>query len=461
MRRSPLAVVVVSCLAPLAVATATTRAQSVVDPDLTVQPLVSGLDAPTGVALLPGSGGGDALVIEKNTGRVKLVRGGDVAATVLDLPVANNSERGLLGIATHPDFATNPLVYLSYTASTADGGFAYDNRVERYRWDAAHQTLAFDRRVLRMPSQPGPNHNGGKIAFGPDGKLYAVVGDVARKGQTSNFTNTPELLRTGAVLRINPSGTTPPTNPFFDASIEGTRRDAVNDVYAYGVRNSFGIAFDPVRGDLWDTENGPGSFDEINRLRPGANSGWQQVMGPVARTGASTDDLVALGDRAYYSDPRLAWQTPVAPTDLEFLGTDLLGGAYENDLFVGTTLTGALLRFDLSPSRRTLSLAGPLADGVADNSAGDRLGEQSGVVFGDGFGTITDLVTGPDGLYVLSFTDGTLYRIAPGASPGVAMAALAAVATPEPGAVAGLALGAAALLLRPRRRRHRDVRGQE
>src|SRR5687768_9814355 len=115
------------------------RGASVVDPNLTVQTWVRGLDNPTGVAFV--DGGSRALVLEKNTGRVQIVTHRTITGTALDLPVANNSERGLLGIALSPTFAADNLVYLSYTRSTVDGGDAYDNRVERYRWNGAAGTL--------------------------------------------------------------------------------------------------------------------------------------------------------------------------------------------------------------------------------------------------------------------------------------------------------------------------------
>jgi aldose sugar dehydrogenase len=441
----------------VALVVSSAAAQSVVDPDLSVERVVGGFEQPTGVAFLPGTAG-DALVTEKATGRVRLYRGGAIVGTALDLPVANGSERGLLGITTDPHFATNPFVYLYYTASTVDGGFAYDNRIERYRWDAAGSRLTFDRHLLKMPAAPGANHDGGKLAFGPDGKLYAVIGDVGRKNRTANYARSSEVVSTAAILRLNPSGTAARTNPFFDASRATDRKFVRNYLYATGVRNSFGLAFDPVRGDLWDTENGPSRFDEINRVRPGFNSGWAQIMGPAARSGASPSGLVSLGERAYYSDPRFSWSVPIAPTDLHFLDDDsALGAEYEHDLFVGTTLTGSLLRFELSPSRKALSLAGDLADFVADNASDNLLAEQDDLIFGTGFGTITDLASGPGGLYVLSFTDGALYRItAKDASDAMlAMTSAQLAAVPEPLALCAWALSLGVCLARRRRRPRR------
>ena len=390
----------------LALSTSLAAAQTVNDPNLKIQRWVKGLQSPTGIAFLDNAG--TALAIEKSTGRVQIINGKTIAGTALDLPVASASEQGLLGIALDPDFAANNYLYLYYTKSDADGGAAFDNRVERYTWDGGK--LNYSKRIVKLPVSPGPNHDGGKIAFGPDRKLYIAVGELNRNGKTANFQSSSELTRSGAILRLNPSGTSVGTNPFYSKSNIGTANAPLNDIYAYGVRNSFGMDFDPVTGDLWDTENGPNNWDEINRIRPGFNSGWEDVMGPTFRTSESTAGLVSLGDRAYYSDPRFSWDECVAPTDALFFPSNRLGAEYKNDLFVGTLKSGAILNFDLSPSRKTLALSGALADTVADNSTGSLFAEQSDVLFASGFGTITDLLPGPGGIYVLSL-GGSLYRI--------------------------------------------------
>ena len=395
------------CVALFAGIATVASAQTVTDPNLRVQRWVRGLQQPTGLAFVDNAG--TALALEKNTGRVQIIAGKTIAGTALDLPVANDSERGLLGIALSPDFATSKFVYLYYTHADRDGAAAVDNRVVRYQWDGTK--LVFNKRVAKLPASPGPNHDGGKIAFGRDGKLYIATGDLNRNGKTANFQQSSDLTRSGAILRLNPSGTSVGTNPFFNRANVGTTNAPLNDIYAYGVRNSFGIDFDPVTGDLWDTENGPGNWDEINRVRPGFNSGWQDVMGPASRTGESTEGLVSFGDRFYYSDPRFSWNEPIAPTDAMFLASGRLGDEYRNDLFVGTVKGGAILKFDLSPSRKTLALSGALADTVADNSSSALFAEQSEVLFGQGFGTIIDLIQGPGGMYVLSLGNGTLYRI--------------------------------------------------
>jgi glucose/arabinose dehydrogenase len=388
-------------------------AQNVVDPTLRVQRWVSGLDQPTGAAFF---GDGDAFIIEKNSGRVKLLRNRSIAGTVLDLPVANDGERGLLGIAISPDFATNKQVYLYHTVANADGGSPITNRVSRYIWNGT--SLSLDRNIINLPSDPSSAHNGGKILFDRKGKLFVQVGDVGRNERTQNLPGSDIFSRTSAILRLNPSGTPVTNNPFFSTANTGGNR-ILNEIYAYGVRNGFGIAIDPLGQALWDTENGPQDWDEINRLNPGSNSGWRTYMGPSSRIeGFDDSTLVSLGRRAHYMDPQFAWKAPVAPTDLHFNEGPHLGDEYRNDLFVGDQATGSLYHFELSPTRKSLVLAGPLLDKVADNTRANRLLEQESIIWGSGFGIVTDILNGPGGLYVLSLDQGALYRI--NRQPGVA-----------------------------------------
>ena len=139
------------------------------------------------------------------------------------------------------------------------------------------------------------------LRFGPDGKLYILIGDNGRRGQLQNLADGPfgpgipddqfggpepdDAHLTGVILRLNDDGTTPADNPFFaaGAAIGGEVGANVQKIFAYGLRNSFGMAFDPLSGDLWEQENGDDSFSEINRVEPGFNCGWIQIMGPPER----------------------------------------------------------------------------------------------------------------------------------------------------------------------------------
>jgi glucose/arabinose dehydrogenase len=381
-------------------------APSTRDPGLSVQEIASGLSAPTNIAFI---GAEDILVLQKDDGQVRRVISGILQADpVLDVAVDSASERGLLGIAVHPDFPTSPFVYLYYTESSTGGdssGAAAANRVYRYTWNGS--VLTDPALILDLPGFPGPNHDGGIVTFGPDGKLYAVIGDLNRDGQLQNFAAGPEPDDTSVIFRINPDGSTPADNPFFASGGKLAR------YFAYGIRNSFGLAFDPVTDRLWMTENGPGSYDEINLVEPGFNSGWEKFMGPAARSATSVSELFAIAG-AHYADPAFSWLNPVGPTAIAFLDSLSLGAEYENDVFVGDVNNGNLYRFKPNQSRDGFVFNGSgLADLVADNRA-----ELAETVVASGFAGITDVKVGPDGrLYVVSFGDGKIYAISSALAP--------------------------------------------
>ena len=376
-------------------------AQSLIDPTLRLSEVASGLSQPTAMAFI---GAGDILVLQKNDGRVRRVINGTVqSAAVLDLTVENDSERGLLGIAVHPNFNSNKFVYLYFTHSgTTCGSTPADppaNRVCRYFWEGS--ALVGPTPIIDLPGTPGPNHNGGTMTFGPDGKLYIVIGDLNRNGQLQNFSKGPAPDDSGVILRLNDDGTFPTDNPFFLLG------DNFRKYYAYGVRNSFGLAFDPLTDQLWDTENGPGDFDEINLVQPGFNSGWERIMGPVIRDGQGTGDLVPFTGSAY-GDPKFSWLATVGPTALVFMDSPRLGLGYQDDLFVGDINNGRLYRFRVNALRNGFVFTAPgLSDLVADD--GTELQE---LILGTGFGGITDLKVGPDGrLYILSFGLGKIFVV--------------------------------------------------
>ncbi len=272
-----------------------------------------------------------------------------------------------------------------------------------------------------MPSggqAQGPNHDGGPLTFGPDGKLYGVTGDLNRdRAEQNNKGNANTTAGVGGIYRLNadlsiPSGSA--ANPF-----DGT----FAQWYAYGVRNSFGLAFDPVTGRLWDTENGPSSYDEINLVPRGFNSGWNQIMGPDSRSPQNAPgDLVVLPESTY-SDPEFSFRNPVAVTSLAFLAGSAWGSAYADGVIVGDNNTGKLYLLRLNAARDGFVLAGVLGDQVADSGA-----EAGLLAFGSGFGVVTDLQVGPDhALYVLSLSQGQVYRIAPVPEPATWTMLLAAL----------------------------------
>jgi glucose/arabinose dehydrogenase len=480
------------------------------DPNLAIRTAASGFVTPTGIAFLGLAEG--MLVIEKNTGRVKRVNG-LVQSTVLDLGVNSASERGLLGIATHPNFPANPSVYLFWTCRANigqdDNPFRFEqrecadaptmgpdtdneldvpllgNRVDRFIWNGAQ--LTFDRNLIKLlafqhdaaPEPPGQgdqaqpiraNHNGGVIAFGPDGKLYVMIGDVGRRSQLQNLPSGPTATGlgtpvaddlfggpqpdaahfTGVILRLNDDGSTPSDNPFARSGAPIDEIDEnIRKIFAYGIRNSFGMAFDPVSGDLWDQENGEDAFDEINRVEPGMNSGWIQFMGPSSRvaqfreietTSLHHEDFPNLQQvrwgperiattpsealarlftipGSHYNEPEFSWKHVLAPAAIGFLNSRELGPQFFGDLFVGfsttDTLGGPLFRMQLTGNRRSIAVSDPrLEDRVADNVGFHDLTESESLVIGRDFGIITDIETGLRGeLFVVSIDQGAVYEI--------------------------------------------------
>jgi len=397
------------------------------DPNLRVEEVFDGLELPTSMAFL---GENDILVTEKDSGRVQRIIDGEMQDDpVIDVQVANNDERGLLGIDisnTNGTANNEQYVFLYFTES--GGGEDGDDwsagippsgtRLYKYNIvqaigeddddDEAQVQLSNGTLLLDLPATPGPRYHGGPVTVGPDNNVYVVIGTVDHhETQAQNFEDAPEPDGTSGVFRITQEGRV--------ADIQGVISEEIplNLYYGYGIRQSFGMEFDPVTGNLWDTENGPDQYDELNLVEPGFNSGWRDVSGLAGRAGDLNieDDLVDFDGRGRYSDPEFTWQQTVAPTGLDFLNSTELGAAYQNDLFVGDYNNGNLYHFDLNENRTQLVLGGGLADRALD--PGDEVGE---ILFGTGFGGITDVKVGPDGyLYVLTFQDdgGSIYRIVP------------------------------------------------
>jgi aldose sugar dehydrogenase len=310
-------------------------------------------------------------------------------------------------------------VYLYYTESQQDGkdhcsdsatcSKQYQPLGNRlYRYDLVNKKLVNPKLLLDLPATPGGAHNGGSVLIGTDDKIYLTIGEVGnRKTQISNHEKGLPPDGRGGILRVTQDGL--PTDGILGDSLP------LRIYYAYGIRNSFGIDFDPVTGKLWDTENGPGFGDEINLVEPGFNSGWSRVQGvwlrenyygrPIAPD--NPDNLVDFGGKGKYSTPEFVWNQTVGATAIKFLNSDKLGKEYKNDIFVGDIHNGNLYHFDLSKDRKELILDGPLKDRIANNK--DELHK---VILGQGFSGITDIEVGPDGyLYILSFGNGEIYRI--------------------------------------------------
>lgn len=378
--------------------------QDLVDPSLKVELFFQdGIKGPaTSMAFL---GPDDILLLEKNTGKVqRIVNGSLQQEPLLQVKVGTEVELGMLGIAISKNQQDRTFVFLYYTEAS-NSGIVIGNRL--YRYELVDNKLVNPLLLLNLPATSTivaheNNHNGGKVVIGPDNNVYLVVGDVGgRMGNIQNILRGNSPDGTSGILRVTQEG---------KSVHEGPLGNSVPDIlyYAYGIRNSFGFDFDPVTGNLWDSENGGIDKDEINYVYPGFNSGWRKAMGMALSRFDPNEDLFYFDGKGKYSDPEFVWKETVAPTALKFLNSSKLGSEYENTIFVGDVKTGNLYNFELDSTRQQLQLSPPLADKVADTPQ-----EIQGIIFGKGFGVITDIQVGPDGyLYILGI-DGTIYKIVP------------------------------------------------
>ncbi len=437
------------------------HAQSVKDPNLEVRTVATGLSSPIWMTFLSAN---DILVGEKVSGKIRRVTNGVVGDTVLDLAVNSNSERGLLSFAMHPDFPNNPSVYVYWSESTtgvdstdASSVPLLGNRLDQFTWDGTK--LTFSRNIWQNRAYQADagqpvrgNHNGGVIRFGPEKKLYLIVGDAGRRGYLQNNKTGPfpddqfggplpdDAHTTGVIYRMNDDGSAPLDNPFFGTGAFSR----VNWVYGYGVRNSFGLTFDPYSGRMWTEENGDDSFDEINQPNPGYNGGWIQMMGPASRVAEfraietappdnlqqlrwpperiATDPNLALR-RLYrlpgstYTDPQFSWKYAIAVSGIAFVGSEALGPDHKGELWVteGRTnlLNGYLMAFKLTADRKSLAFSDPkLNDRVADNTAKFDVSESESLVIGQDFGIVAGIEMAPDGtMYLASLDKGALFQV--------------------------------------------------
>ena len=281
---------------------------------------------------------------ERLTGAIRIIENGALLPTpFFTLPNTSTAgERGLLGLALNPGFPSTPYVYAYQTYDDATNGTTY-NRIVRIT--ANGDVGVGDVVILRLPPlTSATNHNGGVIAFGPDGKLYAVVGENADPAHSQD-----PASPMGKVLRMNPDGSAPSDNPFAGNASWNPL------VYTYGHRNMFGIAFHPVTGRIFVTENGPNCNDEINLLTPGRNYGW----GPNATCATpppAPDNTNQDGPEPVL--PIWWWATTICPTNAAiYQGTDF--PAWQGDLFMGDCNTNRFHRLHLVP---------PLYDTVASDT---------------------------------------------------------------------------------------------
>jgi glucose/arabinose dehydrogenase len=328
-------------------------------PRLTVTTLQSGLRLPWDVAPLPD---GRMLVSERIGNLLVYQSTAPGAGQLANNPVVGtreNGEGGLMGIAVDPSFATNSFIYVC--ASRDDEG-QYRNQVLRYK--LVGNLIAFDGFVIRRGMAAAGNHDGCRLRFGPDGKLWITMGDAGnlRNGQDPNALN-------GKVLRVNTDGTIPSDNPVIPGS---AGRSAI---YTWGNRNPQGLAFEPGTGTPYEVEHGDDTHDEINILVAGGNYGYPLYRGPVGRPG--------------FIDP--AWSS--GNVTLATSGADFVvgpqWGAWSGSLFVAQLKETDLRRFEL--------FAGTV--------------RQTNVLFDNVYGRLRSVVFGADGALYLTTSNGTSDRV--------------------------------------------------
>jgi aldose sugar dehydrogenase len=381
------------------------------DVHLKAQVVFKGLRFPTSMAFL---GPNDIIVLEKNDGTVRrIVNGTMLQQPLLHVNVANDAERGLLGIAVSKPKSGPTYVFLYYTElGQRNSGTITNSSTTQpakcnclYRYELVNNKLVNPKLLLHLSAIPGPYHNGGKVIIGPDNNVYVTIGDVfGHRTKAQNFANGPDPDGTSGILRITQDGSA--------VSGDGILGNIfpLNLYYAYGIRNSFGMDFDPLTNSLWDTENGPAYGDEINVVQPGFNSGWESIQGiwkPITKhlnifAGAAIlhpNNLVTFQGKGKYRLPEFTWYQPTGAAAIKFLNSSKLGKQYQNDIFVADFHNGNIYHFKLNQNRTGLVLN----DSLDNRKIANNVNDLKGLVFGHGFGGITDMQVGPDGyLYVLS-----------------------------------------------------------
>ncbi|MCZ6690861.1 MAG: PQQ-dependent sugar dehydrogenase [Planctomycetota bacterium] len=333
-------------------------------------PVLIGLNFPVSMAFAPDWATTDRIFFtERATGSVRIIQGGAllpqpfVTVTVQSTP---GNERGLLGITFDPDYSSNSYVYIFYDLP----GGSVTQRVERWE-DVGNTGMNPFTLIDNLPSNAW-NHNGGNLAFGPDGMLYVTLGEDAVPSQSSSFTVYP-----GKMLRMDRDGNPLTDNPWYDAAMPGSPQ---NHFFAMGLRNSFDMAFHPLTGELYASENGPGVNDELNVIRSGDHYGWDgaRQSGPRSTPG--------------FVDPVDWWPSTVAVTGVAFNVGYRYPESFVGDIFVGAWNNSVVYRTDLAPPNYTY----------------DRSNRVSMITVPGG--GITDVVAGPDGFLYVS-TSSAIYRI--------------------------------------------------
>jgi len=359
------------------------------DSNLKIETVVKGLNFPTQIIFV------DDLILvgQKDDGRILIIEDSILQKnTALDLDVDFWVERGLLGLH-HVKYNDLDYVFVYFTKSKTEKDSQLDlgiygeqeNYLYRYIWNGT--SLISPKKILGPIYFSAPWHQGGVMAS-EDGILYLGVGDggIPENILVNMYAKEPDGK--GVIYRIDFDGNAIQSNPF---------TSKFSKFFGMGIRSTYGLAIDPITNNLWETENGPDNYDEINLIFSGFNSGWAKIVGPHNRTSTALSELTNL-ENSKYGDPKFSWKETIAPTAIEFLNSSKYGANYENDVFVGD-VWGNLYHFELNQDRTNFVFSNPL---LKDRIA-DTLEEADSIAFGKNLGLITDVQTGPDGyLYILT-----------------------------------------------------------
>jgi DNA-binding beta-propeller fold protein YncE len=374
------------------------------DTTIKIETIYDGLKYPTAIAFL---GPDDILVLEKNEETVRRISNGQMLdEPVLDLRNTTEIRGCMCGIAVMQNENNGtPYAFVYYFQAEVtenDGETKFVNQL--YRYNITNGKFTNPKLIFEMPADPKALHNGGKVMIGPDNNVYLTIGEInGYTTEAQNFKNGSLPDGSSSILRFTPNG-----EPV-DGGLLGTTHP-LNKYYAYGIRNSFGMNYDPISGNIWMTDNGHTCCDELNIVIPGFNGGFKKIMGSsyFFQGPFNLTDLEYFNGNGKYYDPIFEWIDPLGVTDLVFVPSDRLGKDYEGNLFVGEINYGYLYRFILNETRTGLLLNGSLSDGVANNN-----NEKLETAFARINGAMTDLEIGPDGLMYIVSPNGKIMRMEP------------------------------------------------
>jgi aldose sugar dehydrogenase len=301
--------------------------------------VASRLDHPWGLAFLPD---GDLLVTERD-GRMRTIgKDGTLSNPIQGLPpVDARGQGGLLGLTLDPGFATNRLVYWSYSESRGSG--VNNTAVARGRLSDEGSRLENVQVIFHQtPSLASSLHFGGRLVFGPDGTLFVTLGDRSILEGRMQAQRLDGLL--GKIVRINPDGTVPKDNPF------ANRSDARPEIWSIGHRNIQAATLHPTTGELWEVEHGTRGGDEINIARKGKDYGWPTIAYGIEYSGGRITGGITAKDGM--EQPLYYWDPVIAPSGMTFY-TGSLFSAWRGNLFIGGLASEALVRLTLEDERVT------------------------------------------------------------------------------------------------------------